>query len=255
MTKGSVPTDVFRADAVFEDIVALHDFDARLRIAAFAGIAAMEPWLRAGLGHELGRVSPTAHEEPNLLGPAARSGDTHRRWFQRYEQLVRDSREEFVQHHRAAYGGHLPVWAAVEVLDWGGLSRLYAMSPRPVQDAVAAPVGLNGPQLSSWMKSLNIVRNVCAHHGRFFNRVFALQPRMPRAEVCGCATDHLATNRSFGQLTLLQHLLAGSGAGPTTPLPAVMRTFPADGPVPPASMGRPRDWDLTTHWNRCDTLR
>lgn len=29
------------------------------------------------------------------------------------------------------------------------------------------------------MKSLNVVRNIRAHHGRLFNKVHAIKPRLP----------------------------------------------------------------------------
>jgi abortive infection bacteriophage resistance protein len=59
-------------------------------------------------------------------------------------------------------------------LGWGGLTRLYGFAPRSTQDAIAGRCGLRAPQLSSWLKALNIVRNVCAHHGRLYNRVHTL---------------------------------------------------------------------------------
>ncbi|WP_240322586.1 Abi family protein [Austwickia chelonae] len=40
--------------------------------------------------------------------------------MRRYENELRQSREDFVHHHRQKYGGRLPVWAATELMDWGG---------------------------------------------------------------------------------------------------------------------------------------
>ena len=44
------------------------------------------------------------------LGPTSRSGDQYSKWVRRYEKELNQSREDFVDHHRAKYGGVLPVW-------------------------------------------------------------------------------------------------------------------------------------------------
>lgn len=177
---GGSRVDSFYPGTRLDDVVALYEFDARLRAATFSVLAPVELAVRALLGHELGRVEPCAHLDPSLLGPTARQGESYRRWRDGYELELDRSREDFVAHHHAQSGGVLPVWAAVEVLDWGGLTQLYGLAPRDVQESVSARCGLRGPQLTSWMKSLNVTRNVCAHHGRLFNRVHTLQPRLPR---------------------------------------------------------------------------
>lgn len=93
------------------------------------------------------------------------------------------------------------------------------------------------------MKALNIVRNMCAHHGRLFNRVHALTPKLPspgiHPDLDAVATDW---SRTFGQLTLIQFLLDRFDLGRTTLLPAVMRSYPAVRAVPITHTGAPADW-------------
>jgi abortive infection bacteriophage resistance protein len=161
--------DDFYPGTRLDDVVALYEFDAALRAATFSVLAPVELAIRALLGHELGRVDPCAHLDPDKLGPTARTGDSYPKWREGYELELARSREDFVEHHHQKYGGRLPVWAAVELLDWGGLTFLYGFAPRSVQDEVASACGLTGPQLTSWLKSLNLLRNTCAHHGRLFN--------------------------------------------------------------------------------------
>ncbi|MGH3435107.1 MAG: Abi family protein [Sciscionella sp.] len=235
--------DDFYAGTRFSDVVALYEFDARLRAAAFAALVPVELAIRALLGHELGRVDPCAHLDPSLLGPMARRGDRHSKWVRRYEAELNQSREDFVEHHRQKYGGQLPVWAAIELLDWGSLTYLYGFAPRNVQDVVADACGLSAPQLTSWLKALNLVRNTCAHHGRLFNRVHTIVPKLPavgrRPEL-----DAVSTNwsRTFGQLTLVQFLSERLGTGRSRLLPAVVKGFPAVQIVPITHMGVPDGW-------------
>ncbi|CCI51985.1 MAG: Abi family protein [Tetrasphaera jenkinsii] len=244
---GGGRVDDFYPGTRLDDVVALYEFDARLRAATFSVLAPVELAIRSLLGHELGRVDPCAHLDPDLLGSPARQGDAYRRWRDGYKLELNRSREDFVAHHRAKYGGVLPVWAAVEVLDWGGLARLYGFAPRDVQESISARCGLRGPQLASWLKSLNLTRNVCAHHGRLFNRVHTLTPKLPKVgvhpDLDGATT---AWNRTFAQLTLIQFLLNRLGLGRSNLLPAVVRSYPTIAAVPLSHLGAAEDWQTAS---------
>lgn len=241
--------DAFYAGTRFGDVVALYEFDMRLRAATFAALAPIELAIRALLGHELGRIDPCGHLEPSTLGPTAQRGDTYSKWLGRYENELRHSREDFVDHHRQKYGGRLPVWAATELMDWGSLTYLYGFSPREVQDAIAGACGLRAPQLSSWLKALNLVRNTCAHHGRLFNRVHTIAPKLPRVglhpDLDAAATEW---NRTFARLTLVQFLSDRLGVGRGRMLPAVVKTFPSVTIVPISHMGVPAGWQENPLW-------
>ena len=240
---GGKRVDDFYPGISLDDVVALYEFDVRLRAATFSVLAPIELALRAHLGHELGRVDPCAHLDPDLLGPTVQKGNSYQKWLEGYEAELSRSREDFVAHHHDKYGGRLPVWAAVEVLDWGSLTWLYGFAPRKVQDAVADACGLRAPQLTSWMKALNLVRNTCAHHGRLFNRVHTLSPKLPKVGVYP-DLDAVSTDwsRTFGQLTLIQFLLDRLGLSRTTLLPAVMKSYPTVRAVPITHMGAPTGW-------------
>ncbi len=141
----------------------------------------------------------------------------------------------------------MPVWAAVELLDWGGLTYLYGYAPRDVQDTIASTCGLRGPQLTSWLKALNLVRNTCAHHGRLFNRVHTITPKLPdvgRHPDLDTATT--AWSRTFGQLTLIQFLLDRLQLGRTRLLPAVLKTYPQVTLLPLSHLGVETDWQSTS---------
>lgn len=242
--------DDFYAGTRFSDVVALYDFDSRLRAATFAALAPVELAIRALLGHELGRIDPCAHLDSSLLGPTARSGGGYAKWVQRYQEELNRSREDFVDHHHTKYGGRLPVWAATDLLDWGSLTYLFGFAPRDVQDVVADACGLSAPQLTSWLKALNLVRNTCGHHGRLFNRVHTITPKLPKVgrhpDLDAVSADW---SRTFGQLTLVQFLSDQLGAGRSRLLPAVVKSFPAVQIVPITHMGVSDGWqDNSALW-------
>ena len=132
-------------------------------------------------------------------------------------------------------------------MDWGSLTYLYELSPRSVQNTISSQCDLTAPQLRSWLKALNIVRNICAHHGRLFNRVHAISPKLPAQ---GTHTDLDCINtewtRTFGQLTLVQFLLDRFAVGNKKLLPTVVQSFPEVQIVPISHIGAPDNWQTAS---------
>lgn len=125
---------------------------------------------------------------------------------------------------------------------------MFGFAPRRVQDEVADAFSLTAPQLESWLKALNIVRNVCTHHGRLFNRVFALSPKLPRVGSFGALDLCAPFTRTFGMLSLIQFLLAQDGLRRTM-LPAVIRSFPSVLSLSVSDLGAPAGWEESGLWS------
>lgn len=256
MRRFARPEGTARSDFVegtsFELVVALYEFDERLRHSVFIELDRVELAIRAMLGYELGCLDPLIHLHPQRLGPLAYSrGEVSRKynlWLSKYDFKLKNSTEDFVLHHNRKYRGEMPIWAAVEVMDWGMLSYLYTMSPNIVRNKIADQCRLTSPQLGSWLKALNIVRNYAAHHARMFNRVYDIKPKLSDDYRLG-PISHI-TNRAFGQLSLIQYLHRQLGLSPAHRLPKLFKTYPDNDIVPLSRTGAPSDWenlDLWTH--------
>lgn len=243
--------DEFVEGASFDLVVSLYEFDERLRHTVFTELDHVEMAARAMLGHELGRLDPLIHLNPRKLGARARQhrkdGRTvHEIWLAKYDSAVKNSKEDFVAHHKRKYGGAMPIWAAVEVMDWGMLSYLYGMSPTLARNRIADHCALRAPQLESWLKSMNILRNLAAHHARLFNRVYDIKPKLnddPRLlAVAG------KMNRAFGQLSLVQYLHRQLELSPADKLPRLLDAYPHNPLVPLSRTGAPANWQNLALW-------
>lgn len=248
-----VATENFVDGASLELVAALYEFDERLRHGIFRELDRVEMAVRAVLGYELGRIDPLIHLVPEHLGPQARQRRQDRRsrydvWREKYDSALRGSKEDFVGHHRRKYQGEMPIWAAVEIMDWGMLSHLYGMSPGPARNRMAERCGLSAPQLESWLKSLNVLRNLAAHHARMFNRVYDIKPKLNDdvrlIPVAG------AMNKVFGQLSLIQYLHRQLGLSRAEYLPSLMATYPVNALVPLSRTGAPAQWEELALWAR-----
>ncbi|WP_020499668.1 Abi family protein [Sciscionella marina] len=242
-----VLSDQFRLGTSITWVQALWEFDNRLRSATFVAIQHVETYLRALLAYALGAIDPMVHRKPGLL--SIDRAEDYPRWLDKLDRKVRESRDDFVVHHRENRQGVIPVWVATDVLDWGGLSYLYSFAPPQVRADVAARFQLNAAQLKSWFKALNVVRNVCAHHGRFFNRYYSLTPKLPlKGKVDSLDAIGSAKSTTFAMPTLLQYLGSHTTGTNMRILPAVVRTFPKDAGMIIGALGTPDDWETLPLW-------
>lgn len=175
-----VRLDDFTADSHFETVVKLYVFDKKLRLLALDALERIELAIRVDIAYLLGQRNPLAHEDPaclhgNFAKRAIKSGPNkgrtkHELWLQKHSTLVRRARREpFIVHHRQKYQDHLPVWVAIEVWDFGLLSHLFSGLKYADKQKIAAKYGVDGDTLGKWLKSLNFIRNVSAHHSRLWN--------------------------------------------------------------------------------------
>lgn len=184
----AVRLDTFVAGSRFEDVVRLYVFDKKLRLLALDALERIEMAVRVDVAHLLGKRDPSAHNNPaclhgnftkQVIPKGADAGKTkHQVWLAKYQSLLNRARNEpFVAHHLQEYGG-LPVWAAIEVWDFGLLSKLFAGMQYGDQQTIAAQYGApNGTTFAKWLRSLNFMRNVSAHHSRLWNiNVLELSP-------------------------------------------------------------------------------
>lgn len=167
----------------FDDLIAIYEFDRHLRPLLFAGIESLELSLRAQMAYELGAIDPWLHLKREYLNDLADRaiGDQGEAQFdllqRRVCELMDRSKENFASHFRSRYDGQPPLWIAVETWDLGLLATLFELLRDPLQLQIARPYGVSHRStFISWLKALNQLRNICAHHGRLFKRKVKPEP-------------------------------------------------------------------------------
>ncbi len=209
----AVRSNTFKEGSRFEDVVQLYVFDKKLRLLALDALERIELAVRVDVAHLLGQRDPKAHENPACLhgnfakkviikGPDAGKTE-HQVWLAKFQTLLHRARKEpFVQHNKRQYGT-LPIWAAIEVWDFGLLSKLFAGMQHADQQAVAAIYGApDGQTFAQWLRSLNFIRNVSAHHSRLWNLNVVERSSVPAG--WPAALDNA---RPFFYFCLMQQLL------------------------------------------------
>ncbi len=94
------------------------------------------------------------------------------------------SKDAFITEHYKRYGPDKrfpPAWKTLETVSFGNLSKLYGNLKPTVKakDRIAAELmTVNHTYLPSWLQAITQIRNVCAHHGRLWNKNLPGRPKL-----------------------------------------------------------------------------
>jgi abortive infection bacteriophage resistance protein len=262
---------IFKTGTTWDRIARLYEFDRELRLLVSGAIERIEIGLRARLisATTMEPVPGAATTSPGTVastwGPhwyldvsRFHPGFNHSRFISKLEQelgiehdtsgvpiLPSSHAEAFIAHYYTKYGSpHLPpFWMVAEILTLGSLSSLYrGLGPAHLKLQLAHPFGVTTKVMVSWLHSLAHLRNICAHHGRLWNRVFSIIPLIPPRLA---ETVH-AANRFEGHATTLVEMLRVTAPADDwrANFRALLTRFPE---IDPAAMGFGASWS-TPYW-------
>ena len=116
--------------------------------------------------------------------------------FQKHEDILKKAEDQkakrlpheaYLKHFVEDLKQDIPLWAYVDLLTIADISILYAITDPKIKSEVAAKFGLTMKHgdllLGKFMHSMTIIRNLCAHGSRLYNRLFEQKPSLNRAEL------------------------------------------------------------------------
>lgn len=244
--------DTFKPDTSFSEVWRRYTFDRRLRLLVMDAIERIEVAVRSKLAHyhALAHGAFAYATEASSL-PKLTFGD-HASLLERIEDETERSKENFVKHFKAKYGDchtHLPVWMMAEVMTFGTLLTFFRGSPHRVQQDVASEFYMPAKVFGSWLLTLNMVRNICAHHGRLWNRELGLKPLIPRPDKYPEWHEpvEVRNNRVFCVLTICQYCLHKLDSASDW-AQELLRLLDAYSGIPLGAMGLPDNWQDCPIW-------
>lgn len=172
---------IFKPNSQFQTVVDLYNFDRELRLIVFNMIERIEIGIRTLLIYHLSiNYGAWWFENQDLF--------KNKHYFQNHikeikKEIVR-SREVFIEQHNNKYNADHrcpPAWKTLEVISLGLLSKLYnnLKNNLPEKKLISKQLHAgNHTFLSSWLRSISVVRNICAHHSRLWNRNLPVPPKM-----------------------------------------------------------------------------
>lgn len=249
------PDDTFRAGTTFESVWQRYAFDRRLRLLVMDAVERVEVAVRTQLAyHHAHNHGPFAYATDSASLPKLGAAQ-----YGAFIQAVKDetfrrrrNQEQFVNHFQQKYGDQhvfLPVWMATEVMSFGTVLTFFRGSTHAVKQSVASVFGMPSVVFDSWLLTLTTVRNICAHHGRLWNRENGVKPIIPRiTEYPDWHTPvKVDNNRIFAVLTICRYSM--NRIAPQSQWSGRLRALLAEYPcIPLPGMGFPANWADSSIW-------
>lgn len=260
--------DDFAQGTTFRQATDLYTFDGRLRLILLDALERLEVSFRTEVALSLGKRAPDAHRKLSNFGPefsrtdGSRGPTKHREWLARLDKKALRSSDKFAEHFRSKYpSDDMPIWIAVELLDFGPLSHLIGgMKNTDLASIGRNYGGVKPTQLKSWARSLAFTRNVCVHHSRLWTKPLVNQPSLTPNSLPE-PLQHLnrppaanglplASTRLYSIASIAKYML--SFANPRTSwkerFVTHIGTFPKTPHLDLSAAGFPPDWHTTELW-------
>lgn len=171
----------FKPNSTFENVIGIYNFDRELRILVFDAIERIEIAFRTKLIYHLSNdISPWWFEDSENFKNAVEHTET----LLAIDRELKQTKEIFIKEHYKKYHTDIrrpPAWKTLEVASLGNISKLYGnlLPAISAKDIIAAEMGtVNHSYLPSWIQSISQVRNICAHHGRLWNKNLPGRPKL-----------------------------------------------------------------------------
>ncbi|MGI9014000.1 MAG: Abi family protein [Phycisphaerales bacterium] len=242
----------FRPDTEFDTVWKRYVFDRHLRLLVLDATERVEVAVRPPLALNHGLVhGPFAYADDSATLPSLIQRD-HQRFRNDLIQQFRNSKEVFVDHFKTNHADshtYLPVWMATEIMSFGCMLTFYRGSHNDVRRAVSQPFNVHHSVFESWLFALNVVRNICAHHSRLWNRVLGVKPMIPKKKVDWHQPVIVHNDRVFGILTLCKWCL--DRVAPQSHWPQRLSQLIDSSPhIPIQDMGFPTNWKDCPIWDQ-----
>jgi abortive infection bacteriophage resistance protein len=238
---------IFKSNADFETAFSLYKFDRELRKLVSAEIEKIEVAIRAKMAYEFSMAYHQFWIEDASLFTSSRN---HLATLDKIKEEYVRSNEEFILAFKNKYSDTLPPACIIlEVASFGTLSRLYRnLKPTKTKRNVAKSFALSDIVFDSWLHSLACVRNVCAHHARFWNSQIKIQPLFPKKPQKTCLENNvIPNNRAYYIFSMIIYLLNEINPNHTfkQKLEGLFAKYPN---IDRSAMGFPDDWYNELLW-------
>lgn len=217
----------------FDKVYRIYEFDRKLRNLLLTALEVIEISLRARLAH--------FHSEK--YGP---QGYLNASNFNKEHQsavftgkiniaISNNKKASFVRHYIEKHDRNFPLWVISELFTFGMLSRFYSELKTADKKAFA---GVDHKHMVSWLKCCTDLRNICAHYGRLYCRVF---PALPS----GFQLSEFAGSRLWGAVLSVRALYPSTSEWNNEFMPALEALIEAySEDIDLYHLGFPNDWEI-----------
>jgi len=241
-------THRFYANTYFEEVLKHYVFDRELRLLVLYAIERIEVSVKAQMAHTLSSLYGShPHMKPELFHCPVSYAQNLSKLKNEFDR----SSETFSDHFKTKYIEKLPpIWAAVELMTMGHISYWYSnIKKRADRNAISRVYGLDESILKSFLHHLTIIRNICAHHGRLWNRRFTFAIKLPNYpnDLSQSLNRNKADKKSlYNTLVFLKYLM--DKINPSHQWDIRLKELLESNCINVSAMGFPTDWKSLPVW-------
>ena len=225
----------YKDGTTFRKVYRIYEFDRKLRGILFSAVEEVETFLRARFAyyhaHKYGATGYLDSGNYSDKHNAKKFNAALRRGIANNKKVL------FVKHHLEKYDGVFPIWVIMELFTFGMLSYFYTDMTTQDKKQLAEELYRTTPKnLTSWLRCCTDLRNICAHYGRLYYRIF---PAMP----AGIDLTDNAKRRLWGAVLMLKNLYPDASkwnAEVLLPIQALFEEYAED--IDLYHMAFPADW-------------
>ena len=186
-------TNQYAPGTSLSDVLKLYRFDIELSHLIFEYISQIEVALRVRFVNAAQPLQDVlALNDPSIFK------DKKKYWQNQgvIAAEVARSSDVFIAHNFDHHDGAIPLWASVEIMSFGTLSKLIknlktganSVFSRIVQNYKYKNVNGNfvnpsQDMFTSWIQAVSVMRNICAHNSRIYNRAINTIPKLISTDV------------------------------------------------------------------------
>ena len=236
----------FKPNSTFEAAYSLYKFDSELRKMICSELEKIEVSIRAQLSLTISQnagifwFTDSSNFKLKLL---------HNNLLTTLKSELNRSDEEAIVDFRTKYTNDFPPsWMTFEISSFGTLSKLYSwLNSGLSRRQVASYYGLSDTVMISWLHSLVYIRNICAHHGRLWNKQMSINPIVPRKLKLPFVSIPKETKKLYYILSTILYFL--QTVNPKNTFVSRFTQFIDKYPqVDLNAMGFPKDWQQEPLW-------
>jgi abortive infection bacteriophage resistance protein len=243
--------DPFIKGTTFEQILNLYLFDREFRLLMFDVIERLEIAFRTQIIYQYSVQNNNAwwYENSSFFS----KNHQYIQHLSKIDDELNRSNEVFIDHYNKKYTfpKRPPSWMTFEVTSIGLLSKMYRnLIMTPEKKDISRHFHVPTPYIfESWMQSITYVRNICAHHGRLWNRILTIKPTLPKsAKKLWIQDNNINTEKIYAFLCCVLYLLRTINPN-TRFIIRLKHLFNKYPDVSTKMMGFPKDWDKDPFWS------
>ncbi|MDG6897386.1 hypothetical protein A6A19_05165 [Actinobacillus delphinicola] len=174
--QGDKLSSKFNNKTLFQDVQQLYFFDKKLRSLILEALETIEIALRVDLSYLLGEYDPLSYKKEECFElNGQKMKDNYDKWKKKLDKKIKDALkkgEESIKHYNDNYEDY-PIWVVAGVWDFGTIVYLFKYMKFNDRKKIAGFYGLS-KEFGSCLQAMNVLRNICAHHGRLWNKHIAI---------------------------------------------------------------------------------